>query len=172
MSSNVHLEFPSLRSPLCCELGEATKDLSNAISLSSLVSCRSQARLMSETYSKRALLLVDLLNKYAPLSTIEIPKPSGGMFLWVRLRVESHPSFPVKTPQEISQQVFDSMIEEKVLAAPGHFFKAPSVTPTTAEDDAKKMFIRMSYALPPPEDMEEGVKRFSRALRKEWQVSS
>jgi aromatic amino acid aminotransferase I len=125
---------------------------------------------ITDIYTKRALMLVDFLNKYAPLSTIEIPAPSGGMFLWVRLRVESHPDYPAKTPQQISQQVFETMIEEKVLACPGHYFKAPSVTEAPAEEDSKNIFIRMSYSLPPPEEMEEGVKRFSKALTREWKL--
>lgn len=92
------------------------------------------------------------------------------MFLWVRLRVESHPDFPAKTPQEISQQVFDTMIEEKVLASPGHYFKAPSIKAETAEEESRNTFMRISYALPPPDEMEEGARRFGRALVKEWKL--
>ena len=40
--------------------------------------------------------MIDLLNRFVPAETIEIPQGSGGMFLWVRLKVESHPDFPKK----------------------------------------------------------------------------
>lgn len=114
--------------------------------------------------------MVDFLRRYCPEGTIEVPSPSGGMFLWVKLRVRSHPQYDSLSPDEISRQVFDAFIQERVLVAPGHFFKSPRVEPMTREEEADKAFIRLSYALPPLDEMEEGVKRMGRALRKEWRL--
>ncbi|KAK8853500.1 hypothetical protein IAR55_004207 [Kwoniella newhampshirensis] len=128
---------------------------------------------ISDIYAKRCLSMIDLLNKYVPSSTIEIPAPAGGMFLWVRLKIESHPSFvnsSTSDPETISKEVFASMIEEKVLMAPSEFFKAPSLAKWTREEEAKRIYVRISFSLPPPEEMEEGAKRMGKALAKQWGV--
>ncbi|TYJ54193.1 hypothetical protein B9479_005119 [Cryptococcus floricola] len=126
---------------------------------------------ISQIYSKRCLTLLALLEKYAPDGTIELPAPSGGMFLWVRLKIENHPAFTSSSslaPEEISKQIFQSFISEKVLMAPSHFFKAPSDKVWTREEEAERIFVRLSFSLPEDEEMEEGVKRMARALKKEW----
>lgn len=92
------------------------------------------------------------------------------MFLWVRLKVESHPDFLAgsKSAEEISAQVFQRLIGEKVLMCPSVYFKAPSLTQWTREEEAKRIFVRLSYSLPPKEEMEEGCKRMGRAMKAEW----
>ena len=115
--------------------------------------------------------MADYLKRYCPGEAIEVPSPSGGMFLWVKLRISSHPQYDSLSPDEISQQVFDSFIQENVLVAPGHFFESPRVQPMSREEKANKTFMRLSYALPPLDEIEEGVKRMGRALRKEWGLS-
>ena len=104
--------------------------------------------------------MIDLLNRYVPAETIEI--------LWVRLKVESHPDFPKKSPEEISAQVFQRMIKSLVLMCPSIYFKAPSTQKWTADEEARRIFVRISYSLPPPEEMEEGTKRMGAALKAEW----
>ncbi|WWC92019.1 uncharacterized protein L201_006973 [Kwoniella dendrophila CBS 6074] len=126
---------------------------------------------VSEIYSKRCLMMIDLLKKHVPSEAIEIPEGSGGMFLWVRLKIESHPSFPKEDPDKISKKVFQSLIEEKVLMAPSEFFKAPSISSWSKEEEAKRSFVRISFSLPPQDEMEEGCKRMGRALAKEWNVN-
>ncbi|WWC64900.1 uncharacterized protein I303_107514 [Kwoniella dejecticola CBS 10117] len=125
---------------------------------------------ISDIYAKRCLLMIDLLKKHVPSATIELPEPSGGMFLWVRLKIESHPSFPSEDAEVISKRVFKAMIDEKVLMAPSEFFKAPSISTWTKEEEAKRNFVRISFSLPPPEQMEEGCRRMGRALAKEWKL--
>lgn len=114
--------------------------------------------------------MIDYLERYCPASTLEIPKASGGMFLWIRVRVDTHPKFHELSPDTIGKRVFEALIGEKVLVAPGHFFKAPRVRHMTPEEEASKVFMRLSYALPPLDQMEEGVKRIGRALRREWEL--
>ena len=123
---------------------------------------------ISAIYSERCLRMIELLKKYVPASTIEIPAGSGGMFLWVRLRVEDHPDYETKTPEEISAQVFQRMIKSLVLMCPSIYFKAPSTTKWTKEEEARRIFVRISYSLPPPEEMEEGTRRMGEAMKAEW----
>ncbi|WVQ74183.1 hypothetical protein IAR50_003777 [Cryptococcus sp. DSM 104548] len=141
---------------------------------------------ISQIYSKRCLTLLSLLEKYAPESTVELPAPSGGMFLWVRLKIENHPAFTSPSsssplsPEDISKKVFQAFVDEGVLMAPSHFFKAPSLSKyipcsshnddktSKEEEEAKNIFVRMSFSLPEEAEMEEGVQRMGRALRREW----
>ena len=126
--------------------------------------------LTADNYSKRCLQMIALLEKYVDPRTIEIPKPSGGMFLFPRLKIESHPDFPAKSPSDIAKGVFDRMIEEKVLAVPGLYFRAPSLSELSAEEEAKKSFFRVSFSFCTSDVMEEGVKRIGRALNKDWRL--
>jgi aromatic amino acid aminotransferase I len=123
-----------------------------------------------EIYAKRCLSIISFLITHVPSSTIEIPTPSGGMFLWLRLRIENHPSFPALHPEEISKQVFQALIKEKVIVAPSEYFKAPSLAVWSLEEEAKRIFVRVSFALPLEEEMEEGAKRLGRALNREWKL--
>ncbi|OCF32127.1 aromatic amino acid aminotransferase I [Kwoniella heveanensis BCC8398] len=127
---------------------------------------------ISDIYAKRCLSAIRFLKEHVPAETIEIPAPAGGMFLWVRFKIESHPSFPAEDPETISKQIFHSMIEQKVLMCPSEYFKAPSTTQWTKEEEAKRIFVRLSFSLPPQEEMEEGIKRMGRALAKEWRLSA
>ena len=67
-----------------------------------------------------------------------------------------------------SAQVFQRMIKNLILMCPSIYFKAPSTKVWTKEDEARRIFVRISYSLPPPEDMEEGCRRMGKALREEW----
>ncbi|KAK8869750.1 hypothetical protein IAR55_000318 [Kwoniella newhampshirensis] len=125
---------------------------------------------ISEVYSQRGLRFVALLEKYIPGLTAEWPQPSGGMFLWLRLRIETHPSFLSgrSTPTEIQDRVFKTFIEERILTAPSSYFKTPGGPEWSREEEAKRIFVRLSFSLPTPEEMEEGIKRMARGLKKEW----
>lgn len=114
--------------------------------------------------------MIELLEKYIDKRTIEIPQPSGGMFLFPRLKIESHPLYPTRSATDIAQAVFDSLIEEKVLAVPGLYFRAPSLSPITPEEEARKTFFRLSFSWSTPDVMEEGVKRMARAFNKQWEL--
>ncbi|CAD6587834.1 MAG: hypothetical protein TREMPRED_004865, partial [Tremellales sp. Tagirdzhanova-0007] len=59
---------------------------------------------ISDVYKKRCESMISHLKRYVPAAAVEWPIPTGGMFLWVRLKIESHPSFPALSPQEISSQ--------------------------------------------------------------------
>ncbi|GFZ45635.1 hypothetical protein JCM24511_03363 [Saitozyma sp. JCM 24511] len=150
---------------------------------------------ISEIYSKRCLLFISFLEKYVPRAAAEWPEGSGGMFLWLRLKIDSHPSFVPSpngnngdngdsgdsgdahhlagsspSPDEIAQKVFESLIEEGVLTAPSKLFKAPGGPEWSKDEQADRVFVRLSFSFPARDEMEEGVKRLGRALRKEWKL--
>jgi len=114
--------------------------------------------------------MINLLKEHVDSSTMDYPKANGGMFLWLRLKIESHPDFPAKSPSEIAKGVFETMIAEKVLAVPSLYFRAPSLETQTPEEEARNTFFRISFSLPPADVMVEGVKRLGKALNKEWKL--
>lgn len=116
--------------------------------------------------------MISFLEANLPREAAEWPAPSGGMFLWVRLRVETHPDFELgaREPEQIAEELFKAAIGELVLAAPSSFFKAPGGRKWTKEEEAKRIFLRVCYATPTMEQLEEGTRRLGRALRTSWRL--
>jgi aromatic amino acid aminotransferase I len=56
------------------------------------------------------------------------------------------------------------------LTAPSKLFKAPGGPEWGKEEEADRVFLRLSFSFPAKDEMEEGVKRLGRALRKEWKL--
>ncbi|EIW69404.1 hypothetical protein TREMEDRAFT_68672 [Tremella mesenterica DSM 1558] len=122
---------------------------------------------ISDIYAKRCLLMVSQFEKYLPTSICEWPSGSGGMFLWLRLKIRKHPNYSTKSLEEISDQIFKTLIEEKLITAQSFFFKAPGKE-WSKEEEAERVFLRLSFSYPSEEDIEEGVKRLAKGLKKEW----
>ena len=114
--------------------------------------------------------MISLFEDHLPREAADWPTPSGGMFLWVRLKVEAHPLISSLTPEVISDRVFHAMVDEKVVVAPSIYFKSPGGPTWTKEEEAGRIFMRLSFSLPSEEEMAEGVKRMGVALRREWKL--
>lgn len=121
-------------------------------------------------YAERSLAMVTFFERHLPREACEWPQPNGGMFIWVRLRCETHPDVGVLEAEVIASQVFKAAIGELVLAAPSSFFKAPGGRQWTKEEDAGRIFFRVCYATPTMEQLEEGTRRLGRALRGSWRL--
>ncbi|KAL7424065.1 hypothetical protein Q5752_001650 [Cryptotrichosporon argae] len=125
---------------------------------------------ISNIYKERCLGMIALFEKYLPTQAAEWPQGSGGMFLWVRLKVDAHPAYAQLEPEAIADRVFHACIDEKVLLCPSLYFKSPGGASYSKDEEAQRIFLRLCYSLPTPDEMEEGVKRMAAALRKEWQL--
>ncbi|ODN98484.1 aromatic amino acid aminotransferase I [Cryptococcus wingfieldii CBS 7118] len=125
---------------------------------------------ISAVYNSRASDMVRHIRKYVSPETLETPEPTGGMFLWVRLRLENHPLLGKVDPEEISARTFKRLVDEKVLTVPSQYFKAGGGIELSKEEEAKRIFLRLSFATADPEQMEEGVKRLAKGLREEWEL--
>ncbi|ORX39954.1 pyridoxal phosphate-dependent transferase [Kockovaella imperatae] len=126
---------------------------------------------ISSVYSKRAILMSNLISKHVPAKAATAPPPSGGMFLWLRLHLEDHPDISDTSVslEDLAERVFQSLIEAKVLTVPSKFFKAPGKS-WTRDEEAKRIFLRLSFATATEEEITEGVQRIGRALTKEWRI--
>lgn len=123
---------------------------------------------ISDVYSKRALFMASKISNLVPSSIASVPEPTGGMFLWLQLNIKNHPSYSTLTPEEISDKVFHTLIEEKILVAPSIYFKVPGGPEWSKEEEANRIFMRLSFSYPSFEDIEEGVKRLAKGLKREW----
>ena len=173
ITSNVRAASPSRRSALSSVLGAVTKALNLNTSLIFPVSRQDlgypSADHLLDVYVKRAILMCNLITEHVPSKAATAPPPSGGMFLWLRLHIESHPDFPAKSPEEIAEQVFQSLIEANVLTVPSKFFKAPGPK-WSKEEEAHRIFLRLCFANPTEEDIIKGVKNMGHALKEEWKL--
>ena len=130
-----------------------------------------EAQLTLALYATRANLMLNLLKKHVPEQCLELPDPSGGMFLWVRLCVENHPDFisGAKSPEDLSKQVFLALVDEKVLCVPSIYFKAPSLSGDISRTTSG-VYMRLSFSLSPGDEMEEGTIRMGRGLSREFGI--
>ena len=113
----------------------------------------------------------NLIAEHVPSQAASAPAPSGGMFLWLRLHLENHPEISNTSVglEEMAEKVFNALIEGKVLTVPSKFFKAPGQQ-WSREEEAKRIFLRLSFATATEEEMTEGIKRIGQAVTKEWKL--
>ena len=100
---------------------------------------------MTKIYEKKKNVMLKALEKYFPKDT-GWTKPKGGFYIWVKL-----PYF-VDTTQMLAEA-----INEKVAYVPGNNFYP--------HEDEGKNFIRLSYCLPEPKEIDQGIKRLARVVK-------
>lgn len=99
---------------------------------------------MIKIYEHKKNVMLKALEKNFP-SEISWTKPKGGFYIWVKL-----PYF-VDTTQMLAEA-----INEKVAYVPGNNFYP---------DDEGKNYMRLSYCLPEPKEIEEGIKRLAKVVK-------
>ena len=107
---------------------------------------RLQAQLpkIRSTYGAKGHAMIAALEKYFPAGMLEFKKPDGGMFLWAKM------AEGVDTMGLVQKAV-----DNGVIYVPGvPFFPG----------NPKTNFLRLSFATPTPEVIEEGVQRLARAV--------
>lgn len=85
---------------------------------------------------------------------VEVVAPRGGMFCWIRIKAGIHDS---------NRLVKVRAASNKVLMVPGSAFFPGNGTHLTP-------FVRASFSLVTPEQMDEALSRFARAIREESAV--
>ncbi len=105
---------------------------------------RQRAQEMAKIYEEKKEVMLKALDKYFPKEA-SWTKPKGGFFVWVKL-----PEF-VDTTQMLAEA-----INEKVAYVPGGNFYP---------NNEGKNYMRLSYCLPEPEEIEEGIKRLGKVVK-------
>ena len=94
-------------------------------------------------------------------SLISFVPPMAGMFLWIRVAVELHPRYDGSNSIELMDELWKRIaVEEDLLIAPGRMFAANDDN----RNEAAKYF-RIAYSVGEPDQVDEMVKRFGRAVR-------
>jgi len=95
-------------------------------------------------YRERASAMQTALARHMPMG-VTWSKPQGGMFVWLQL------------PEGLdgAQLLEAALADERVAFVPGAPFFAVDPQPNT---------LRLSYSLPPPADIDEGVRRLARVI--------
>lgn len=99
---------------------------------------------VKKVYKKKKDAMLNALEKYMP-EGVSWTKPEGGLFLWLRL------------PENISaDEMFEEAIKENVAYVIGSAFHV---------DGSGKNTMRLNFSYPTVEEIEEGIKRLSRAIK-------
>lgn len=125
---------------------------------------------ISKVYEERARAMVSFFEKYLPAEAAEWPAASGGMFIWLRLKVENHPKRDALSPEDVAERAFQKAVKKKVLTVPSKFFKGEGLPDWTKEQEQRRIFLRICYATPTIEELETGVQRLAEALKEEWEL--
>ena len=97
-----------------------------------------------DTYRKKKNIMLDALQKYVKVEGAKWTKPEGGLFIWVTL--------PEKYD---TMKLFEEAKKVGVAYIPGAAFYV---------DDRVSSNLRLSFCLPPSEQIEEGIKRIAKLL--------
>ncbi|KAJ3768951.1 pyridoxal phosphate-dependent transferase [Lentinula raphanica] len=88
--------------------------------------------------------------------------PTSGMFVWLELHLEEHPSFTSLGYKALEMKLWTEIAEAGVLFAPGAMFFA-----TKVEDDTPGPgHFRVSFSNSSPKEMKKAVSTFGTVLRK------
>jgi len=107
-------------------------------------------KLIRSVYRERRDVMLDALSKYFP-PEVTWTKPKGGLFLWVTL--------PEGTDAE---KLFQSAVRENVAFVPGDCFYAPN-----GHGDLGRRQMRLNFSAAPPDQIKEGVRRLSIAVKEQ-----
>jgi aromatic amino acid aminotransferase I len=113
-------------------------------------------------YTQRRNIILSACQKYLPASIISWKAPMAGMFQWLQIDYRKHPRAGELKVEEIEERIFMRAIDEGTLAMRGSWFYAEQ----GREGDS--LFFRFTFAAAPGEKIEEGVRRFGVAVRKEF----
>jgi GntR family transcriptional regulator/MocR family aminotransferase len=96
-------------------------------------------------YRQRRDAMLQAINRHLPAG-MHVAPPQGGLFLWLRL------------PDDLSaDELLPLACEKGVAFAPGSDFFLDST--------GGEQYMRLNFAVHPPEVIEEGIKRLSRAMK-------
>lgn len=110
-------------------------------------------------YTKRRDSICYACEKHLPREVASWNPPMAGMFHWIKIDWQKHPSKEGKSMLEIEDEIFHAAIDKGTLTSKGSWFRAETGNPG---DD---MFFRTTFAAASPDQVAEAIGRFGTALR-------
>jgi 2-aminoadipate transaminase len=97
-----------------------------------------------QTYGEKGNTMLEALNTHFPKGVLEFHAPQGGMFIWAKM-AEGIDTFGL----------VQKAIDNNVIFVPGAGF---------FPDDKRSNYLRLSFATPSTQQIQEGVKRMAKTL--------
>ncbi|PNS21837.1 Aromatic amino acid aminotransferase [Sphaceloma murrayae] len=115
-------------------------------------------------YTRRRDVMLAACDAHLPREIVSWNPPAAGMFHWLKIDYEKHPSFRSgeKDVLQLEEDIFHKSIEKGALVMKGSFFYADDDEPHDT------MFFRATYAAAPFDKIVEAVRRFGEAVREEF----
>ncbi|KIJ70016.1 hypothetical protein HYDPIDRAFT_77313 [Hydnomerulius pinastri MD-312] len=105
------------------------------------------------------------LNEKYPLQSrtmFSFVPPIGGMFLWIKLHLDQHPSFVPGSEESLEVKLWTRLAESGVLFGPGWMFASAVMGGETKEAPGH---MRISFSLAESSDLQKATKIFGRVIR-------
>ncbi|KAK3300297.1 pyridoxal phosphate-dependent transferase [Chaetomium fimeti] len=115
-------------------------------------------------YTKRRDAMSAACDEFLPKEVVSWQPPQAGMFQWLKVNYELHPSASTKSIMDIEEEIFNSCISKGVLVARGSWFRAEQDIPPSG------LYLRATYAAATPENMREAIRRLGEAIRESYQL--
>lgn len=90
-----------------------------------------------------------------------------GMFFFVRIKAEVHPSKSTLSPKAILDKVFEAAIAGGVILTPSTLFRADGNPEGASETE---IFLRASFSYNEFSEIDEGARRLGAALNKVFEA--
>ena len=110
-------------------------------------------------YTKRRDNICYACEKYLPREIASWTPPMAGMFHWIKIDWQQHPSKESKSMPDIEDEIFHASIDRGALIAKGSWSRAETDNP------GSDMFFRTTFAAAPADKVEEAIRRMGDALR-------
>ena len=128
---------------------------------------------LSRTYRQRRDIVERALENHLPLDLCRWTSPQYGMFLWLRLDLDKHPSFRCQNSQhqsilaaqasDIESRILTDALGKGVQVTEGSIFGVGS-------EPMNEVYLRLTYAAATESELEEGVQILADSIKKEFQL--
>ncbi|EGN93075.1 hypothetical protein SERLA73DRAFT_172428 [Serpula lacrymans var. lacrymans S7.3] len=115
-------------------------------------SAKNKKQLMQEKYAVER----DTMFSFIP--------PTAGMFVWMKLHLENHPSFAQEDGETLEMKLWTQVAEAGVLFGPGWMF-APDAFSTSVMEENEVGHFRISFSNSEFADLKKAVTIFGRVIR-------
>lgn len=110
-------------------------------------------------YTKRRDNICYACEKYLPREVASWNPPMAGMFHWIKIDWQKHPSKASKSLLDIENEIFHAAIDRGTLTSKGSWFRAETSNP------GNEVFFRTTFAAADDDQVAEAISRFGNALR-------
>jgi len=118
-------------------------------------------------YTRRRDVAARAMEMYLPSDVASWTVPAAGMFFWVKITAPSG----YEGKHEVERNLFERCLKEKVLIIPGGYFMAEGDPEGDGiGDDSGVCYFRGTFAAVEENQVVEGIQRFGRSIRAEFNL--